>query len=225
MIKRAVLLGTILSSSHAQHVLNSSELLELAIAKEGMTRISIEGDEIEEVFAYPSDAMEGIQKHANHMFLVGENIYEPIYMTLITRGGMTQDIRITSKGGRPHAISLKSPQKSEGKNSSEDGLVSILQSFLSNHIHPDFRSVPVIESSRSSGGIEATAVHAYESHRYRITEFIVKNTANKTVTLNPSMMWDDEDHAVVFVDEALGVSGTSRMYSVQLINKEGSYEN
>ena len=225
MINKMLFLSVILSSAYGQYVLNSKELLELTVAKEGMTRISVDGDEIDEIFAYPSDVMDGVQKHTNHIFLVGEHISEPIYMTLITRNGVTQDLRITSKSGRPRAISLKSPQETEGKNNTEDELVDILKNFLSNHVPTNFKSISVIESSRNVGGIEATAIHTYESHKYRITEFIVKNTTNKTILLNPSMIWDEGDCAVVFVDEALGGYETSKMYSVQLIKRGESYEN
>lgn len=42
--------------SHAHIPINPEEVMEIAIAKGGLTRISIDNDNIEDIYAYPTDS-------------------------------------------------------------------------------------------------------------------------------------------------------------------------
>ncbi|MBW8308649.1 MAG: type-F conjugative transfer system secretin TraK [Candidatus Paracaedibacteraceae bacterium] len=213
---KTLIFKSVLSLCHAQYTINPTQVLEVTISREGMTRITVEGDGVEDIFAYPSQYSDNIQKHpAGHVFIVGEGISGPLYLTIITRSGLTQDLRLSVKSGKPEPLILKGKKSGEAVHASESIVINAIKTLFSGQIPNNFSVVSTQESSRSREGIEAIATKSYQSNDYFITEFTVKNTSRNLKRLNPQLMWDSQDYAVIFADESLDASGETKMYVVQ----------
>ena len=62
--KLMILASLFISSISYAHIpLNPEEVLEFPISKGGLTRISIDNDGIEDIYAYPTDSADNIAHH------------------------------------------------------------------------------------------------------------------------------------------------------------------
>jgi len=98
LIQSSLVMGILCTSAFAQKNVvpfNEEERIVVKISNKSMNRLSVEGDRIQEVIGL-NDAV-SVEKDGNHghMFLkVPENSSEKIEITLITEGGLVQDLTL-----------------------------------------------------------------------------------------------------------------------------------
>lgn len=202
-------------------VMIPNQRLELSVAREGMTRITVENDGIDDIYVFPEEYGENIQKHASgHLFVVGEGVTEPVSLTIITRRNIVQDLHLTFKSQKSEPIILTYSDPESKIKEDKSKISKIMKSFLVDQVPSGFLRGQPHEVSRSRGDLEATAIASYRNHEYVVTEFIVKNHAQKKISLHPATMWSEGDLALVFNSESLdfslvGESDEAKMFVIR----------
>jgi hypothetical protein len=89
--------------------MNPHQVLALTVSDTGLTRISIEGGRIKDMFAYPGS--DTIQLHGSgHLFVAPTDDNEPLFVTVMTESGETQDLKLSFIPQKPLPIVLKMPE-------------------------------------------------------------------------------------------------------------------
>lgn len=106
----------ILSSGKAAliHPLNDLKVIEVPISQSGLTRITVKGDRIADVFGVAGEyVMEADETQGQVFIRPLEPAFNPISITLTTEGGYTQDLCFVPKNKAPEALILTVEQSSD----------------------------------------------------------------------------------------------------------------
>jgi|GEM_PF-4218762 len=106
-----VFVGIILASFSSNtyglsYMLHADSLLELQIAKDGPTRISIEGEKINDIFIHPQAAAEVAVHDSGCLFILPQQDSSKLYLTLIGENGTVQDLILNFTKIKPTPIRL-----------------------------------------------------------------------------------------------------------------------
>ena len=207
---------------HANISLNSGEILEFPISKTGMTRITIENDGIEDIYAYPTEYGDNISHHkSGHMFVVAEGLNGPLYVTLVTKRGTVQDLKLIPKSKQVEPIILSSKNTEMNLNKIQDDAVTILKSFVQGIIPKGFYAISVDEVSRghaSKDSLEAIVESTYQNEHYRVLIFKVKNVSLEQINLDNRVFWEAIDLASAFDQSQLNPEQSGKLFVIQNIN-------
>jgi hypothetical protein len=207
---------------HANISLNSGEVLEFPISKTGMTRITIENDGIEDIYAYPTEYGDNISHHkSGHIFVVAEGLNGPLYVTLITKRGSVQDLKLIPKPKQIEPIVLSSKDTEMNLHRVQDDAATILGNFVQGIIPKGFYVIPIDEVSRSHLGknlLEAIVESAYQNEHYRVLVFKVKNVSSEQITLDNRVLWEAMDLASAFDQSQLNPQQSGKLFVIQTIN-------
>lgn len=208
-IKTGLIVSLLVSVVSAEPtVIKPENIIEFSISRSGLTRISVENDGVEDVFAYPA-VPDNIQRHASgHVFVVGDGLDKPLSLTIITKRGVAQDLRLTPTNKKPSPIILKFEEEKAQQPDNTEEQFAFLKVFLNDDVPAGFQSTGLAEASRSKGHISAIGEVSFTNGFYTVTKFIVKNEGDKRLLLEPRSFFEGGDLAVVFKDEALD-SGSS----------------
>jgi hypothetical protein len=112
----------------------ADQLLELQISDKGPTRIAIEKEKIDDVFAYPAEAVK-ITLHPSGFALIVPDAdkAKQVYVTLIGANGTTQDLRLRFVSKQPEPIKLVTSNVINLINMSEDEIIKDAQHSSKNH--------------------------------------------------------------------------------------------
>jgi len=89
------LLSTSASASKITIPFNDSERITAKISNKSMNRLSVEGDRIQEVIGIPDSVSVEKDSQHGHMFIkVPEASHDKVEVTLITEGGLVQDLTL-----------------------------------------------------------------------------------------------------------------------------------
>lgn len=214
-IRILLILGSFMSSKVDATTLDPSQVLHFSISNKGMTRISVENDGIEDLYTYPTDLSENIERHnSGHVFIVGEGLRSPLNMSIITRSGVAQDLKLTPENIDPRPIILKMGSKSS-KDLSEDDLSELLKSFHQGKVPEGFIPIQCQEASRSAGDIEATLEHSYQNQAYKVLIFKIQNKGEKTAVLDNRLFWSEGDKALTFDSQTVEPEKSGTMIVIQ----------
>ncbi len=197
-------------------ILDPSQVLQFSVSKDGLTRISIENDGIEDIFAYPSDLEANIQHHkSGHVFIVADGVQGPMFVTLITKRGVAQDLKLTPTHKTTEPILLKFESEETQAKDNQDHLESLLKSFMGGIIPKGFYPISIDETSRSSGSLNAVLNQTFQNAQYRVLVFDVKAEEASVQTLDTASMWAAGDLAVSFDMPSLEKGQTAKLYVIQ----------
>lgn len=207
---------------HANISLNSGEVLEFPISKTGMTRITIENDGIEDIYAYPTEYGDNISHHkSGHMFVVAEGLNGPLYVTLITKRGAVQDLKLIPKSKKAEPIVLSSENAEMNLQKIQDDAATILGSFVQGITPKGFYAITIDEVSREHVGknsLEAIVESAYQNEHYRVLVFKVKNVSSEQITLDNRVLWEAMDLASAFDQSQLNPEQSGKLFVIQNVN-------
>lgn len=147
-----------LSSGKAAFIypLNDLKVIEVPISQSGLTRITVKGDRIANVFGISGEyVMEPDEAQGQVFIRPLESALNPISITLTTEGGHTQDLRLVPKNQAPEALILKAEDESKNagevkKNGSRsalndnitrDEIEELLYACLENHIPQGYKEI------------------------------------------------------------------------------------
>lgn len=106
-----------IDASAVNYTLNEEKTIELQIASDAPTRVSIDGEKIKDVFFYPERSAEILLHSSGQLFIVPNVRQTKIYMTLIGARGSMQDMVFRMRDQQPSAIKfLKSSNEWEAYN-------------------------------------------------------------------------------------------------------------
>lgn len=88
------------------YMLHNDSILELQIAKDAPTRVSIEGEKINDIFIHPKEAAEVVVHNSGCLFILPQVGYNKVYLTVISENGMVQDLSLRFIGKNPSPIRL-----------------------------------------------------------------------------------------------------------------------
>lgn len=250
-LKTRALAGMMLATitgARAETALNPETVLAFSISKEGLTRISIRDDGIEDIYAYPTAYADNIIYHpSGHAFVAGEGLEGPFYVTLITRQGIAQDLKLIPKAkeAEPILLSLGPPRLEQARlgqtrlgqaRSGQTGFggaptlplrdvyARILGQFAQGIVPEGFVPVPANEATRSAEDVEAILEVAWQSGNYRILAFTVHNESNNRIALDhPKIheaLWGKGDLASCFYRPVLNPRKSAKLYVIQPVTEE-----
>lgn len=170
------------SLSCLAETMNPSQVLSLTVSNKGITRLSVEGDPIREMFLYPDNLQEFVTLHkSGHLFLSGENIDRELFLSLITDKGEVQDIKIRSASMPSHPIILNPQHKKEEVSRKE--IERWLKDFAEGLVPEEFERAELQERQRPVGLLDAFAQDRYLSKTHEVTVFGVTNTLKDSVVI------------------------------------------
>lgn len=208
-----ILLGA--SSLSASHTIDSKSVLNFSISDKGLTRISIENESIKDMFAFPSS--ENIKLHpSGHLFVAPSDMKEPLYLTVITADGTTQDLKLTftEKTPKPVVLKMKEAEKSVSKSQIERWLDGSLAGAVPLSFEIDSRKF----EPRYTESAVAKQVTCYSNAHYTLSIWSVENRKNSDVTLQAKDFSDPEE-AGKLQDSKLGAFGKTKL--VVIAKKKG----
>jgi|GEM_PF-1850803 len=221
--------------------LDASKVIEFKISKSGLTRISIDNDSIEDVYAYPAEPDLITHHKSGHVFVTPDDLEIPVYLTVITRRGAAQDLRLipASKKAEPILLrfeeskvdslpkvnSLSLPQQTSlSALSPQDSSAILLAQFVNGKVPNGFTLMTAndtsvvaggCEVSRGEGPIEAILDKAYQNDQFRVLVFFIKNESPERRTLDNKVFWGKGDLASAFDHPTLGPQETARLFVIQ----------
>lgn len=211
--------------------LNPAQVLEFPISKGGLTRISVENDGIEDIYAYPTEYADNISHHkSGHVFVVSDDLEGPFYVTLITKRGVAQDLKLIPKSKKTEPILLHFEETSTPAKvaSLQDSCAETLSHFIGGIVPIGYTPTTVNEVSRGSGTHltvsaegpemnlpEAILEKAYQNDVHRVLIFKVKNESTDKITLDNKVYWGEGDLASVFDQPTLKSQESARLYVIQ----------
>lgn len=201
--------------------LNPSEVLEFPISKTGMTRITINNDGIEDIFAYPTEYGDNISHHkSGHILIVGESLNGPLYVTLITKRGGVQDLKLIPKSKRAEPIVLTYENAETRLQDLQEEAGRILTNFVQGIVAKGFYAISIDEVSREQlyfgkGSLEAIVENAYQNEHYRVLILKIKNVSSELVTLDNRVLWEARDLASAFDQSQLNPDQSGKLFVIQ----------
>jgi hypothetical protein len=207
--------------------LNMDKVLEVSVSRKGLTRISVEGDQIVDLFAYPANVQNSLQLHkSGHVYVIGEDLKEPLYVSLITRKGKTQDVKLIDQDLTASPVILKESATTAVFNQTDD-VSAILGSFVQGTLAvgtppSDFLPSPLQEHERSRDELCIQGEGAWQGRGYLIVQFEITNTGDETIRLRGEQVAFPHDLAIAFDKSILAPGEKSHFFAIQ---KKRSHQN
>lgn len=88
------------------YMLHDDSVLELQIAKNSPTRISIEGEKINDIMIHPKEAAEIIVHDSGCIFVLPQQGKNKVYVSIVAESGMVQDLLLSFTKNKPSPIRL-----------------------------------------------------------------------------------------------------------------------
>lgn len=217
-IRGILTLGLLSSVCHGKILMDPGQLIDIKISKEGMTRISIENDEISNVIVYPKEFQDNAQNHnSGHLFVVADDLTTPLSITLVTKRGLVQDLRIIPTQKKPEPVILRFEDEETKKEEIQKESTKVLSNFVQGLIPSGFYTVAIKETSRTRGDLSAIVDRVYQNGQFRVLVYTIKNECDREITLDNRLMWDAGDLALAFDKSHLGENQSAKLYVVQKI--------
>lgn len=102
-------IGTLLSFNNSYaigYMLHDDSALELQIAKNSPTRITIEGDKINDIMIHPKEAAEIIVHDSGCIFVLPQQGKNKVYVSIVAESGVVQDLVLSFTKDKPSPIRL-----------------------------------------------------------------------------------------------------------------------
>jgi hypothetical protein len=220
IINAMLCMGLCTFNTYATHM-DTKSVLEIVISDKGLTRLSVEGDKIEDVFVYPSELEENLSLHkSGNVFVVPEGLKGPLFLSFVTSSGQTQDLKITTHPQKRAApIILKVPKKHASPHEKEALTSDIMKEFIQGHIPKEFSKSTYAFELRKKEHLRAEPLDAFASEDHIILIFKVSSSEEEPQALTPSGFWREGDIAVTFDHPELKPGLEVRMYIMQKLKK------
>lgn len=206
------------ASAQANHVLDPSQVLQFSISQKGITRISIENDGIDDIYAYLMEFADNDQQHkSGDAFVVAEDLTSPLFVTIITKHGIAQDLKLTPTSKKVGPILLKFENEETRTKEAEEEAANFLTSFVQGIVSAGFYGVQLEETSRIRGSLTTTVEATYQNVRYRVITYNVKSETDDEIALDNRLLWDSRDLAESFVQSQLEGDQQEKLYVIQTL--------
>ncbi len=189
------LMAFTLATSHVQAhtpiIMDQNHVKEVAVSQEGLTRISVDGESITDMFAYPGDVSHSLNLHdSGHLFVAPSGIKDPIYLTVITGQGHTQDLKLRFVNKRPQPILLKAQSVPIA---SKAQIEKWMQVALLREVPMGFKRESIIHNRRVTKDTIALEQDRFSNGVYDISVMVVKSRSSQNISLSTDMYLTDEE--------------------------------
>lgn len=227
MKAKLLTLGGILVSASSVYALQTypmadQQKTDVIFSKESFTRISVENDRIQQVFG--ADGLIEIQSddEQGQLFLKPSPAFpgKPVSITIVTEGGITQDIRLLPRGVDAQSVLFKPEEIKEDKpipvQSETDDLVRLMDGMVHGHFLPEFDKKPLSDCHRREiKGLEVQGVSVFEGEDLRGEIYTVKNVSDLPMTLTEETVSESQDKALLLVHKQLSPKQQTRLYVIR----------
>ncbi|MEN8237169.1 MAG: type-F conjugative transfer system secretin TraK [Pseudomonadota bacterium] len=163
--------------------MQDDRVIDIAVSAHGMTRVSVRDDEISELYYYPDDLSDHVQLHkSGHLFIAGEGLKRPLFVTVMTSKGEVQDLRIQTHSKSPKPITLAS---SKVKKVDVNTIQAWLEDFGRGFVPAGFQRMPLVVADRGNASMTAAASDCFANDSHEVVIFAVKNVGDKVIKLDP----------------------------------------
>lgn len=110
LIIRALFISTCLTCSCAAATIqmDAKRVLNVSLSKNGINRICVEGDEINNILVNPVHLQNDIHlDDTGHLFVMGSDVTREAYISLVSASGFVQDLKVTFENQHPEPLFLK----------------------------------------------------------------------------------------------------------------------
>lgn len=190
---KSKLLTLILCSTAVQAAteMNPSKVQHFTISNTGLTRISIENDSIKDMFAYPGSIGNSVNLHqSGHLFVAPAGISEPIFLTVISNSGETQDLKLSFADKTPRPLILKIKEE---KRASKEQIDRWLSVALLGETPRGFRRESPKHDKRVSEYATAREFDRFSDDNYEISLCTVTSKSSEAITVTPEIFIDQNE--------------------------------
>lgn len=179
------------ANAHIPIEIDQKHIREVKVSRDGLTRISVEGEQITDMFAYPGDISNSLNLHeSGHLFVAPIGIAEPVYLTIMTGQGHTQDLKLQFVNMRPQPIILKTKKDTTASKVQIEKWMTVA---LLQEVPMGFRRESTIHNRRVTKDTIAREIDRFSNGSYDISVLSVKSRSDQKVTLNTDMYLTDEE--------------------------------
>ena len=175
----------------SSYELNSKDVKSLTISNEGLTRLTVEGDQIVDMFAYPGDLSQSLNLHeSGHLFIAPAGLSETIHVTLITQRGSTQDLKIRfgKRQNKPIIFHHKDVKKVSKKQ-----IKRWLTAALLGESPQGFHREGVFNNKRLSKWTTAKESDRFTNDDYDISIYTVSNRSSTSVKVSTDLFIEERE--------------------------------
>lgn len=172
---------------YAAEVINPTQVMGVVISNQGLTRVSVEEDSITDVFVYPQELQNHMQLHqSGHVFIAPEGLTKPLYLTVMTKRGQTQDLKISVANKGPKPIILKA--KAKPKQATADEIDSWFNEFGRGIVPIGFQTMTVQDQPRDTGAFALIPMEAFRNATHEMTVYALslKADVNSSIPIDPA---------------------------------------
>lgn len=204
-------------AGEASTPINPGKVLEFKISKSGLTRVSIDNDTIDDVYAFPGEPDLVTHHKSGHVFITPSDLEIPLCLTVITRRGLAQDLRLTPSPQKAEPIVLHVEEPKPAPQSPKEAYAAMLSQFISGKIPEGFYRTQSQEACRGKEALEAIVDQAYQNGQVRVVVFRIKNETSDRHALDNRVFWGEGDLASAFDRSTLAPQETARLFIIQHI--------
>ncbi len=202
--------------SHGSTEIKSDKVMHFTVSNTGLTRISIENDSIKDMFAYPATVSTSLNLHpSGNLFVAPAGLTEPIFLTVISSNGATQDLKLTFANKAPQPLLLK---VKEEKSASKDQIERWMSVALIGEAPRHFKRESPFKNKITTSTTVAREFERFSNGVYSLSLWNVSSNADKPVTLSADL-YIDSDEAGKLKDSLLPPYGTTQLVIISK-NKE-----
>lgn len=195
-----LLLGTATSAAILRP-LDETKVVEAVISRQGLTRITVQRDRIVNVFGVSNECVLEADEDQGQVFIrpTGPGAFKPIYLTLTTEKGHTQDLRLIPKDQPPEALILQENEDLKAELLKEkrqqilltrDEIENLFQACQEERIPLGYKIVPLelttlAYSKGTPLGSCPLLIREIKGERLRALTYEIKNTSKTPLVLSP----------------------------------------
>lgn len=213
---RVIFCFVVMMSTLCAVEMDSSAVLSVNLSDQGLTRISIEGDTIVDMFAHPIEIADHVSLHSSgHVFVVGSGLKGPVYLSLISSKGVTQDLKLGFANAPSKPLLLK---PKESKTVTRDELERWMTIALSHETPRGF--APVIKQVQNRTYSKGVLEHlqSYSNGTYHMSLWKVRSIKEFPIKVSASQFLDSHE-AGKLVESQLPAFGSTTLV---IVSKNGS---
>lgn len=218
ILKKALCISLALgvSTSYGAMEIKSNKVMHFTISNTGLTRISIENDSIKDMFAYPATVSTSLNLHpSGSLFVAPAGITEPIFLTVISSNGETQDLKLTFANKAPQPLLFK---VKEEKSISKDQIERWMSVALTGEAPRHFKRESPIKNKITTSKTVAHEFERFSNGVYSLSLWQITSKADKPVPLTADLYIDSTEAGKVS-ESTLVPYGTAQLVIISK-NKE-----
>lgn len=218
ILKKALYLSLALgvSPSYGATEIKSDKVMHFTISNTGLTRISIEDESIKSIFTYPAIVSDSLNLHASgNLFVAPAGLVDPIFLTVISSNGTTQDMKLTFSNKTPQPILLKVKEENIASREEIERWMTVA---LIGEAPRHFKRESPLKNKITTSQTVAHEFERFSNGVYSLSLWQITSKADKPVSLTPDL-YIDSTEAGRLSESTLAPYGTAKLVIITK-NKE-----